>query len=1145
MRRMPDQPSLRLVDSARSSSVSFAPPDPVSLGPRGRTPTRAPIAVGPGRAINAEPNRVRAEARGGVTYPIQPGKVQAPALRDETLARMRLLDWLDVKIHSRVVFVIADAGYGKTTLLADFSRRTRLRTIWYRIDEDDRDWVGFLAHLVSAGREFDSEFAPRTASILRSLEPGGPTREDAIETFLEELPAIAADGAALIFDDFHLADEVPDIRLIAREIVARGPERLTIVFASRRPPSVPVAKLRSLGELAELGIADLRFSDAEMEQLFRETYGRPLEPDVLTELAQRTEGWAASLTLVQAALRERTPSETRSFVRSLSGARDELHDYLAEEVVGDLSAMHQQFLMRTSILQRVTPELAQVATGLTAIEVQSMVTEAERLGMLGRRANRRSSDQRYHPLVREFLEDRLRRDVGDSGVDDLHLAIARWAEPSDWQTAGHHFAEARKWGALAKVLDSNIETIVASGSFATAAELIALVPGSPESTSFEIIRARVASLTGDVDRMLKHAYRATELGPTSEIALSNLLYSTFVSGDVEVSSEIAHRLASGAKSSVMREIGAAMARNLQASIDGNLVEHAAHLEELAKRNRADGHLHYEGVSLLNASLTFKAQGDADKTLTTASAAVDALTRSSSGSELVSAQFSRAWALAWQGRLGEARAVFRDAGMQTRHALRSEFEMELADVEAELGDRDAAARAVREFESRPAPTSLAEIIKTPATFILIRDRKYDAARESLDKVDLGAPTPEPGRISHIHAVSAYLAVLRGDADAADRASVAMSFADRQGAYRHGRLAELALASLEGRLSSEIVATPERLRATISVAAELIIDGLNELTPDAYQVVLQEATLRPDRWRQGLRQILLDADSHRARLAAAYLLDVVGESADIALLRRIAKEPRRSVSDRMLGRGLARRLALRIFVSDLGRVRISIGESELGGGSVRRKVLALLCYLLTRPRSTATREEVMDALWPDIDPDSAANSLNQTIYFLRRVFEPDYDEDTSPGYLRQESDLVFLDSDLVQSSSSLCVALIAQIQRDPSPDLVESLSVIYDGRFASDFAYEEWATDFRDWLHVAYLQLLEKAITSDIAAGKFERSVVLARRALGLDPRLDTLGLSLLKLLKGAGAHSAAAEQYERYAAILRKDIGVEPPPFDAL
>src|SRR4051794_29724749 len=439
MPAMPDHRPLRLVDTGRTSSVSFAPPDPVTLGPRGRTSTRAPIAVGPGRAVTAVPNRERADGGAGVTYPIQPGKVQAPALREETLARTRLLDWLEAKIHSRVIFVIADAGYGKTTLLADFSRRSRIRTIWYRLDEDDRDWVGFLSHLVAAGREHDPTFAPRTTAILRSLEPRGPTRDDAIAAFLSELPSIAAEGAALVFDDFHLADEAPDVRLIAREIVARGPERLSIVFASRRQPAVPVSKLRAIGELAELGLGDLRFSDTELEQLFRETYGRPLEPDVLTELARRTEGWAASLTLVQAALRERSPSETRSFVRGLSGARDELHDYLAEEVVGDLPGIHQQFLMRTSVLQIVTPELAQVATGLTAVEVQSLLTESERLGMLGRRTERRASGQRYHPLVRELLEARLLREVGPDGVRELHLAAARWTEPNDWPTAAHHF----------------------------------------------------------------------------------------------------------------------------------------------------------------------------------------------------------------------------------------------------------------------------------------------------------------------------------------------------------------------------------------------------------------------------------------------------------------------------------------------------------------------------------------------------------------------------------------------------------------------------------------------------------------------------------------------------------------------------------
>ena len=482
-----------------------------------------PIAVGPGRAENAAPDRVRAEPGVGVSYPIQPGKIAAPGLRDETLARTRLLDWLDLKIHSRLIFVIADAGYGKTTLLADFSRRTRLRTIWYRLDEEDRDWIGFLSHLVAAGREFEPDFAPRTASILRALEPGGPTRDDAIETFLDELPAICRDGAALILDDFHLADEVADIRQIAREIVARAPERLSIVFASRRVPSIPVAKLRSLGELAEIGISDLRFSDAEMEQLFRETYGRPLEPDVLTELAKRTEGWAASLTLVQAALRERTPAETRSFVRGLSGARDELHDYLAEEVVGDLPSIQQQFLMRTSILQRVTPELAQVASGLSSVEVQSMIGDAERLGMLGRRASRRSPEQRYHPLVREFLEERLLRDLGTVGVDALHVAVAEWAETSDWRTAAHHYASAKRWPDLLRVLESHLERIVASGAFSAASDFVRQFPDPPRSAAVEVIASRQASVEGDINRVAEHAERAMRLDPSNDVVIGNCL----------------------------------------------------------------------------------------------------------------------------------------------------------------------------------------------------------------------------------------------------------------------------------------------------------------------------------------------------------------------------------------------------------------------------------------------------------------------------------------------------------------------------------------------------------------------------------------------------------------------------------------------
>src|SRR5438093_9038503 len=146
MARMPDRPRLRSVDTSREPSVPFARTGTVpSLRPGGEA---VPISVGPGRPAVSMPSRSAHLSDKTSGYPIQLAKVQRPALRDETLARPRLLDWLRAKTRGRVVLILADAGYGKTTLLADFSRRTRTRTLWYRFDHADRHWLTVMHHLV-------------------------------------------------------------------------------------------------------------------------------------------------------------------------------------------------------------------------------------------------------------------------------------------------------------------------------------------------------------------------------------------------------------------------------------------------------------------------------------------------------------------------------------------------------------------------------------------------------------------------------------------------------------------------------------------------------------------------------------------------------------------------------------------------------------------------------------------------------------------------------------------------------------------------------------------------------------------------------------------------------------------------------------
>jgi DNA-binding SARP family transcriptional activator len=163
----------------------------------------------------------------------------------------------------------------------------------------------------------------------------------------------------------------------------------------------------------------------------------------------------------------------------------------------------------------------------------------------------------------------------------------------------------------------------------------------------------------------------------------------------------------------------------------------------------------------------------------------------------------------------------------------------------------------------------------------------------------------------------------------------------------------------------------------------------------------------------------------------------------------------------------------------------------------------------------------------------------------MIEPTYAEELSPGYVHHESDVLWLDPELVDSRSSRCAAVIDLATRHKDPAFIDDLSDLYDGKFALEFAYEQWASGRREGMHATYLQLIEGAIAQDLAEGQFEHGIGLARRALDVDPEADELELLLLRLYRGIGAAAAAAEQYSHYATVIRDNLGAEPPALDAL
>jgi DNA-binding SARP family transcriptional activator len=334
------------------------------------------------------------------------------------------------------------------------------------------------------------------------------------------------------------------------------------------------------------------------------------------------------------------------------------------------------------------------------------------------------------------------------------------------------------------------------------------------------------------------------------------------------------------------------------------------------------------------------------------------------------------------------------------------------------------------------------------------------------------------------------------------------------------------------------------AHLSIQAELVSRRLADLDERGLELVRREAALRPERWRWALRRFFRSSGQRPLDIKrAAELLEIVGTQDDVPILTSLRK--RRSPRLPDAGRALCRRLAPRVYVEDLGRISVRVGDRVVTGTSIRKKVLSLLCFLLTRPQFTATREQVLEALWPEMGPDGAANSLNQSAYFLRRVIEPGCEDDASAGYLQSRADLIWLDLDLVGSRSVDCLNLIGAIRRDSSPDLIMRLAERYTGRFGVDFIYDDWASSYRDTLHASFLDRIERALVTDTQSGHFDRALTIAQLALQADPDAEQIELCLLRLYRRTGANAAAAEQYAHYASVMREQLGLEPPPLESI
>ncbi len=781
-------------------------------------------------------------------YPVQIGKIQPPLLPEETLRRDRLLDWLHAKTRSRLALIVADPGYGKTTLLADWSRRTRARTLWYRLDEHDRDWAVFIHHIVAAGREIDPAFAPNTGGLLRELAANFDNRSAIVRTLLSELRAWAVTGTALILDDYQHVDDVPEIREIVRELVVRGPDRLAVVIASRTRPTLPLARLRAIGEAAEIGTDDLRFDRAETESLFRDTYHDPLERDLLDDLARTTEGWAATLRLVESAVRGRPRDEVRAVIRSLSGRHGDLHDYLAEEVVGRMPRPAQDFVERCCLLAVATPELAAAAAEVTPEAARSFLDAAEWAGLLSRRGRTGQAGRLFHPLVRTFLEGRLHDAVGMPEIRQIHARIARAAEPATWSVAAHHYAAADLADDAVRVLSASVPVILGSGAYKDAEQLASHLDPVTLGAWHDVIVASGHLRSGDPAAASEAARRAMERVGSGDrsippgVAMSSMMNASYGLGDLREALRWAQRVSEDGPGSDPAELADALKSLVSTTIDADLGRAIRGFWDLAARFEGRGYLHYLGISLLNIAWMSRARGDVEATRDAAARAVEALGRSSAGTEMSTAQTVWAWALAHDGDWAAAEEKFAASLGTTVPGTRFESLAECAETIGAYDDPVRAAQMLQEADLVGAPNGSLRLFQRRLTGEqLSRAGKPGEAIAILSSIANDAATGYPG----FH-VQRLLALLNAHLLASGALDLKVwneleALARRQGAT--SALLEASILRGLARTPPEASATIEALgardRAWLSVRAEAVLRRIADLSDAAMDVVRLEA------------------------------------------------------------------------------------------------------------------------------------------------------------------------------------------------------------------------------------------------------------------------------------------------------------------
>ena len=411
--------------------------------------------------------------------PLLETKLYIPRWRPALVPRPRLMERLDQGIERKLTLVSAPAGFGKSTMLAEWVAGTPASerpAAWVALDQSDNDPALFWAYFITALQTAHSVLGESALSMMRSPQP--PPIEALLGTLLNEittmLPEPSTDsgrGFVLVLDDYHVIDAQAVHSGIAF-LLDHLPPQMHLIIASRSDPPLPLARLRGRGESTELRASDLRFTPYEAAAFLNEVMGLNLSAQDVETLEARTEGWIVGLQL--AALSMRGRDDVPGFIRAFAGDDRYIVDYLVEEVLQRQPERVRSFLLQTSILDRLNGPLCDAVTGRE--DGKGVLEALERGNLFVVPLDDKRHWYRYHHLFADLLRAHSMEEQPDR-VPTLHRRAAAWFEERGM--AAEAIEQARAAGdheTVARLLSANFEEFERIGQHASISSWSASLP---------------------------------------------------------------------------------------------------------------------------------------------------------------------------------------------------------------------------------------------------------------------------------------------------------------------------------------------------------------------------------------------------------------------------------------------------------------------------------------------------------------------------------------------------------------------------------------------------------------------------------------------------------------------------------------------